>query len=124
MNENGQLLLQKELEELIIKVENPQKILECGAKEFVKDLTKLSKPKSKIRARGYTHLIDCFSYEKSRHIKGEIEVLWGKYYGPFVENGTQHGKVKIKSQPHLKPTFTKNENKYYSLMIKNIGLNK
>lgn len=115
------LNLQKELEDVIKKVSNPKKILEVGAKEATKDLLKLSKPKSKIRAGGYTHLVDSFSYGESKHTKGEIEVYWGKYYGPFVERGTR-GKVKTRSQPHVVPTYNKNKEKYFNLMIKSSGL--
>lgn len=114
---NEFLDLQGELQNLIKKVENPYRILEIGAKEATKDLLKLSKPRSQIRASGYTHLVDSFSYGKSSHSVGEIEVWWGKYYGPFVENGTHRGKVKTRSQPHLVPTYTKNANKYFSLML-------
>lgn len=120
---NNEILdLQNELEHLIKTIEHPQKILEVGANEFVKDLLKLTKPKSKIKVSGYTHLVDTFSYNKSKYFKEEIDVCWGKYYGPFVENGTTHGKVKTKSQAHLKPTFNRNKEKYYDKMIKAIGI--
>lgn len=111
-----ELDLQKELEAIIRKVENTDNILEIGAKEYVKDLLKLPKPKSKIKAAGYTHLVDSFNYKNSNKHKGEIEVGWGKYYGPFVDRGT----TKIKARPHLKPTFNKNKDKYYSMMLKGI----
>ena len=63
--------------------ENITEILEEGAKEFVSDLLKLPKPISKIRKAGYTHLINSFSYRKKTK---EVEVGWGKYYGPMVEH--------------------------------------
>lgn len=110
------LELQKELESIIKNVDDSTNILEVGAKEFVKDLLKLPKPKSKIKSSKYTHLVDSFSYKKSNKHIGELEVGWGKYYGPMVEHGT----VISKSQPHLKPTFNKNQKKYYDLMIKRV----
>lgn len=108
------LELQKELENIIKNVGNSTEILEVGAKEFVKDLLKLPKPKSKIKSSKYTHLVDSFSYKKSTKHIGELEIGWGKYYGPMVEHGT----IINSPQPHLKPTFNKNQKKYYDLMIK------
>lgn len=102
------------LSEMISKTQNPQDILEVGASEFVKDLLKLAKPMSEIKKSGYTHLVDTFCYEKVKN--GEIEVGWGKYYGRMVEDGT----VKTKAHPHLKPTYNKNQDKYYMQMIRKI----
>lgn len=109
-NYDGFNELFNELNSLIQKVENPVSILEVGAKSFVKDLLKLSKPHSKIRSSGYTHLVDSFCYEIKNE---EIVIGWGKYYGRMVEDGT----IKTRSQPHLKPTFERNKKKYYDEMI-------
>ena len=49
-----------ELQDIIKNVESPIKILEVGAKEFVNDLLKLTKPYSKISSSDYTHLVDTF----------------------------------------------------------------
>ena len=111
--------LSKELEFYIKKAEEPLKILELGAKEFVKDLSKLAKPMSKIKKSGYTHLIDTFSY---RVTATDIEVGWGKYYGKILENGANiRGKKSKKTHhiqvKHLVPTFDKNKSKYYQLML-------
>ena len=76
--------LEEELKKYVAKAEQPLKILEVGAKEMVKDLLKLPKPKSKIRKSGYTHLIDTFAY---RVTKDDVEVGWGKWYGRIIENG-------------------------------------
>lgn len=95
---------------MIKKVENPFEILEIGAKGFTNDLLKLPKPYSKIIATGYTHLVDSFAYKKT---KNDVEVGWGKYYGPMVEDGTK----KMNEQPHLQPTFERNKNKYYQKML-------
>lgn len=101
-----------DLSKYIPLAQNPQEILEVGAKEFVKDLLKLTKPISKIKKSGYTHLIDSFCYEKVKN--NEIEVGWGKYYGRMVEDGT----IKMNAKTHLKPTFNRNRDKYYTKMLK------
>lgn len=86
-----------------------------GAKEFVNDLLKLPKPISKIRRAGYTHLIDTFAYRAKNK---EIEVGWGKYYGPMVEHGTKN----MNATPHVNPLFERNKEKYYKIMITKLGL--
>lgn len=95
--------------------ENFVDILEIGAKEFVDDLLKLPKPMSKIRVAGYTHLVNSFSYRKKEK---EIEVGWGKYYGPMVEHGTK----KMDENPHVYPLWNKNKEKYYKTMLTKLGL--
>lgn len=91
-------------------------VLEVGAKEFVDDLLKLPKPMSNIRKSGYTHLVRSFAYRKMRD---EIEVGWGKYYGPMVEHGTKRMK---KEHPHVYPLWERNKEKYYKTMVTKIGL--
>ena len=103
------------IEGYIKNVENPTEVLLVGAKEFVNDLLKLPKPISKIRKAGYTHLINTFAY---REKKDEIEVGWGKHYGPMVEHGTK----KMDEQPHVYPLWDKNKEKYYKKMITLRGL--
>lgn len=76
-------------------------VLECGADAFAKDVRALPKPRSRISAAGYTHLIDTVT---TRRNKKEIEVGWGKYYGPMVERGTKKMKA---AKPHIRPTFEK-----------------
>lgn len=96
-------------------VDNIVDVLELGAKEFVNDALKLPKPISKIRKAGYTHLVNSFSYRK----KGkEVEVGWGKYYGPMVEHGTE----KMNPIEHLYPLWDKNKEKYYKTMLTKLGL--
>lgn len=107
----GFSLLEDELKELITKVENTTDILEDVAQDFVKDLLKLPKPISKIRKSGYTHLINTFSCRRN---KKEVEVGWGKYYGPMVENGT----VSMRAIPHLNPLWNRNKNIYYEKILK------
>lgn len=102
--------LESLLKGYISKSEKSLEILEIGAKEYVNDLKKLTKPYSKIKKAGYTHLIDTFCYRKT---KKDIEVGWGKYYGLMVEDGTK----KSKAQPHMYPTFKKNKEKYYKKML-------
>lgn len=89
--------------------DNVVQALKVGADQFVQDLLKLPKPKSRIHASGYTHMVDVFA----DRINGkEVEVGWGKYYGSMVEHGT----VKMRAQPHLKPTYRENAEKYYKTM--------
>ena len=92
---------------------NIGRAMEKGAQALIRDVRALPKPRSKITKSGYTHLLDSVAFRKN---KGEIEVGWGKYYGPMVENGT----TKMDDQPHFRPTFNKNKEKYYKLMIDEI----
>lgn len=89
-------------------------VLEVGADEFVKILNKLPRPKSKITAPGYKHLVNSFSYKKN---KRQVEVGWGKYYGPMQERGTSHNKA----NPHLMPAWERNKEVVYKKMISKIG---
>lgn len=94
---------------------NVKKILEVGAEAVVKDLNKLPFPISNIRKPGYTHLIQSFCYQEStngKH-KGQMEIGWGKYYGRMVESGTSL----MKAQPHIEPSYDRNKEKYWKLMI-------
>lgn len=93
------------------KDENVLNAIEKGTQEFVNDLLKLPKPRRKLKASGYTHLVQSFAYKR---MKNNIEVGWGKYYGPMVEHGTMY----MNAQPHLEPTFRNNEEKYYRTMQK------
>lgn len=102
---------QKELNRFLKAAEekNVTRVLKQGADAFTSDLLKLPKPRSRIHAAGYTHMVNSFA----NRINGkEVEVGWGKYYGPMVEHGTR----KMKSQPHLTPTFKSNSQKYYKIM--------
>lgn len=105
----GQLELIDLIEDEISKVNNSENNMEQAAKQFVEDLNRLPSPYSNIKKSGYTHLVRSFSYQKN---KNEIEVGWGKYYGPMVEKGT----TKRKAIPHLVPLFSKNEEKYLKIM--------
>lgn len=95
--------------------ENGNKALVEGAKAFVIDLKKLTKPMSQIRKSNYTHLIRTFTYESNEK---EVVVGWGKYYGRMVENGTN----KMVARQHLKPVFEKNKEKYYKKMLTVLGI--
>lgn len=101
----------KLLEEFEKKVdkENVLKVLEIGAKEFVKDVRALPQPRSRVRAPGYTHLLDTVTYQRS---KDEVATGWGKYYGPMVDRGT----ARAKAVSHMNPTFEKNKGQYYKKM--------
>ena len=94
-------------------VKNVLKVLESGAKEFIEDVRALPRPRSRMMAPGYTHLLDGVTYQTS---KGEVLAGWSKYYGPMVENGT----IKMDAQEHMRPTFKKNKERYYGNMQKKI----
>lgn len=112
---NGFQDLANILENYIEKSENTIEILREGAKEFTNDLLKLSKPMSEIKKTGYTHLVKTFSYREKNK---EIEVGWGKYYGPMLEYGTK----KMKSRAHIYPLWNKNKEKYYKAMLTKLGM--
>lgn len=101
----------KLLEKYIGKTEkeNVMQALEIGAEELARDVRALPKPRRP--GGGRTHMLDSVATKRRGE---EIEVGWGKYYGPFVENGTR----KMGAQPHMKPTFNKNKEKYYRKMQK------
>lgn len=103
------------IEKYADKADNFIDTLEVGAKEFVNDLLKLPKPISKIKKASYTHLIDSFAHKRK---KKEIEVGWGKYYGPMVEHGTKN----MDANPHVYPLWDKNKEKYYKTMLTKLGL--
>lgn len=89
--------------------ENVLKVLEIGAREFVKDVRALPRPRSRVRTPGYTHLLDTVTYQRS---KDEVLAGWGKYYGPMVDRGT----VRAKAVSHMNPTFEKNKGQYFKKM--------
>lgn len=105
----------KMLEEFKKRTEakNVTKVLEIGARQLVEDVRGLPRPRSEINTPGYTHLLDTMTYKAAGE---EVEVGWGKYYGPMVENGT----VRMKGTEHLGPTFKRNKEKYYKNMQKAI----
>lgn len=75
------------------------------ADDFLSDLRKLGAPRSQIVKSGYTHLIDTFAKKVNGN---EVEVGWGKYYGPMVERGTKHNRA----VPHLVPCWNANSERY------------
>lgn len=94
-------------------MENVLKVLEIGAKEFVSDVRALPRPRSQIRAPGYTHLLDTVTYQLT---KNEVITGWRKYYGPMVDKGTR----KMKGVAHMGPTFERNKERYYGAMQKKL----
>ncbi len=104
---DGFFELSKMLDEYNVSEEKVMNALEDAASEYVKDVRRLPRPRSQISKPGYTHLLDTVT---SKRKAKEIEVGWGKYYGPMVEKGTQ----KMRGTPHLKPTFDKE--KYFRNM--------
>jgi len=106
--------LTKDLEKYMAMSDKAPEALIEGAKALVEDLMKLPKPISKINKPGYTHLINSFTFRRSDK---EVEVGWGKYYGPMLERGT----VRALSQPMIRPVWDRNKEKYQSIMIKTLG---
>ncbi len=106
----------KELERYAKNVEEEKvlSVMEEAADMLVEDVRKLPKPRSAVATAGYTHLLDTIQHERKNK---EIEVGWGKYYGPMVEHKT---KFMRKEQPHLEPTFEKNSKRYYEYMTKKL----
>lgn len=94
-------------------MENVIKVLEIGAKEFVADVRALPRPRSQIRAPGYTHLLDTVTYQRT---KNEVVTGWSKYYGPMVDKGTR----KMKGVAHMGSTFERNKERYYGAMQKKL----
>lgn len=105
--------LEKALSDFMKNVDKPMDILKVGAKALVDDVRKLPRPRSTMSGAGYTHLLDTVTYEIAND---EIEVGWGKYYGPMVEKGT----TKMGAHPHLSTTFETNKEKYYKKMEQEI----
>lgn len=105
--------LQKLLDGYDIKEEAVLAGLEKGAEQFAADIRKLPKPRSQIAKAGYTHLLDTVTHKRTNK---DVEVGWGKYYGPMVEHGT----TKMRGASHIQPTFERNKEKYYKIMTQNI----
>ena len=79
-----------------------------AAEAFVADVHALPRPRGQMGA-GHTHMLDSVAGKPEG--KGYL-VGWGQYYGRFVEHGTS----KMGAQPHLIPTWEKNEDKYMQLI--------
>lgn len=105
--------LSKLLKDFEISEDDAMRALEKTAEMFAQDVRKLPRPRSMIAAAGYTHLLDTVTYRRN---KSEIEVGWGKYYGPMVERGTR----KMRGTPHIKPTFQSNQDKYFRAIQKKL----
>lgn len=115
LDESGLSDLLADLKELNQKFTDAQVLdsIEIGTDAFVNDLMMLPRPKSRISAGGYTHMVDSFASERSA---SGIKVGWGKYYGRFVEYGTR----KMSAQPHLIPLYNRNQDKYIQLIRKDL----
>lgn len=89
--------------------DNVVRAMDAGAQELINDLLKLPRPRRQIEKSGYTHLVESFAKKRTRF---GVQVGWGKYYGPMVENGTMY----MNAQPHLRRTFEQNAEKYSKTM--------
>ena len=113
--------LSKELEELASNVDDDKALdaIQEGVDQFVSDIRALPKPRSKLGGT-HTHMLDSVGSERDKSV---INVGWGKYYGKIVENGHHSRKGHwVAAQPHMKPTFEKNKDKYYQAMVKALQL--
>ena len=88
-------------------------VMEKGARSYIQDVRKLTRPRSRMNAPGYTHLLDTVTYRRN---KQEIEIGWGKYYGPMLE----HGAMRMTAVPHIGTTFERNKGKYYKTMVQEL----
>ncbi|MBS5324596.1 MAG: hypothetical protein KHY34_13050 [Lachnospiraceae bacterium] len=88
-------------------------VMEKGARSYIQDVRKLPRPRSRMNAPGYTHLLDTVTYRRN---KQEIEIGWGKYYGPMLE----HGAMRMTAVPHIGTTFERNKGKYYKTMVQEL----
>lgn len=87
--------------------ENVAAILLEGGNALAEDVRKLPRPRSNLS--GITHMLDTATAVPKGNT---VQVGWGAYYGAFVERGTR----KMRAQPHLVPTWTQNQQRYYKLM--------
>lgn len=106
----------RKLSDLIAKIDDKATAIEIVATEFVTDIKKQPKPRSKINVPGYTHLIDTVSYRREK--TGAVAVGWGKYYGRMVEDGT----VRMRGTPHMKTVWERNKLKYVNGLKSKFGL--
>ena len=86
--------------------------IESRGMDFSSGMIDIARQESPDIPYDVTHLVRTFSNKINRARK-EIEVGWGKYYGPMVEHGT----VKMRSREHLKPLYERNADKYSKLMM-------
>lgn len=102
----------EELEKYISAADDNKvaEIVKAAADEYVNDVRALPKPRRAIGG-GYTHMLDSVAAQRDGT---SYLVGWGKYYGPFVEKGTR----KMSAQPHLRPTWDANADKYTRIMQK------
>ena len=107
--------LEAQLREYAARVERDelQRVLKAGGDEYVKDLLALPKPMSALNSAGHTHLVRTFTDKNDSD--GSVIVGWGKHYGLFLEKGTR----KMAAQPHMRPTWDSNAERYYRTMSEN-----
>ena len=91
-------------------------VLDCierATEAYAADASKLPKPMSAIGKSGYRHLVRTVAQKRNRS-RNELEVGWGKYYGPFLEYGTR----KMAARRHLQPLWDAKKDHYYDLIQK------
>lgn len=68
--------------------------------------------------KGCIAAILMWSFKNQQTVDKDIDVGWGKYYGPMLEHGTK----KMSAKAHLKPLFEQNKERYYKKMIAALDL--
>ena len=101
----------KELSQWAQRVEpgHVAKVTQAAGDALAEDVRALPAPRSSLGG-AHTHLLDTVTWEPGEH--GDTLIGWGRYYGRMVESGTRN----MQAQPHLLPTWKKNERKYLAIM--------
>ncbi len=100
----------------------PEAILE-GQKAAAEYMQDQMRGRSSPRKTGA--MLSSFAFEADQ-AKVETAFGWGKFYGRLKETGHKAGgygrkkksaAVRVKAQPHLKPTFESNKSRLFQIMI-------
>ncbi len=111
------------LGDILKNIDDPQDALVEGAKLYVNDVSKLPRPYSDLKRVNSKHMLDTIHYRRAKN--SEVEVGAGVYWLNFVNLGTSRSskrKWSTPANPFLNRTWDANKNKYYSAIIKKIGL--
>ncbi len=108
------------MQEMLQKVEGTKvtDALKEGAEALASDVRMLPSPRSQTEHP--THMLDTVQAK----VEGEtVQVGWGAYYGLFWENGFHpYGRGNQMSNPHMKPTWEANKDRYQKLIVDAIDL--
>ena len=108
------------MQEMLQKVEGTKvtDALMKGAEALAGDVRMLPSPRSQT---GHpTHMLDTVQAKAEGEI---VQVGWGAFYGLFWENGFHpYGRGNQMSNPHMKPTWEANKDRYQKLIVDAIDL--